>query len=1025
MKRLLFVLFFALLLVPVALWAMQDSPAARVEITGVNPADLPTIVVNAAVYDRLGQPIFALTADNFAISGPLAEQARIVSVENVTDDQLAFAVVLAIDTSSSMTGLPLDRAREAAIQFINSIGPNDPVAIITFDSNVELVQDYTTDKEVLLNAIESLQAGGKTALYRGVLEAVTKASESPTPRRAVIVLSDGADFGSISGVERGAALDEAIIRGVPVYTIGLGYGIDRTYLQETSGGTNARFNESPNPDQLISIYSDLASTLRSQYIITINADVPGDGSEYGLTLEVTIPDGTASADTTVRVPIIVPIVSLPDLPTEPITEPVTVTAEVQADDPITTAMFRLDGVAAGSFTEPPYTITLDPLTLRPGQHTLSFSATDESGGGVGQASGTFEVAALPSEVTIVGLPAGEIAEPQTVTLDVTGQTPATSAAFRIDDGEATVTEAPYLFTIDPAALAPGEHTLTVDVENEGGVTSTVTQPFRVAALPPQITISGLESQQEIGEPVEVTINATGQTPVSSVLVTVNNAVVADVPEAPATVTIDPAEFSPGRNLFTATVTLESGQSDAASVEVMVAALPPTITITGIQPGETLDENHTVTVEAGGQTPITGVTFALDGVEVATEQTAPYTFELDVLALAPGAHILTVTAANAGGQTTSADVAFMIAEAPSLTATASALPTGTPTATRTPLPTATLTVTADASATAEQAALIAGQATGTAEALAADAQATQNARATNAAATVEVSPTAPVQAAISSNATATARARSAQATSDARATANAMATDNAEATLGIEMTATLAAHASATQDAQATARAAALQATQDAQGTANALAEQATQDAAGTLAAAAEQATQQADDATATALAAATRAAAATTTQQAAALAADATTNAQATRDADATQNAAATATANAQATLDSQATRDAAATATANAQATLDADATLSAQVTAEPTAEATQAAPTGAPTAIAQVIASPTATESRTEETPNPTMTPIGTLTIETVPGATAASTDILPIILIVILLVIALIILFLFLRGRRTRNG
>lgn len=963
MKRLFLTLFFALLLVPVALWAMQDSPGERVEITGVNAADLPIIIINAAVYDRLGQPIFGLTADDFSISGPLAEQARIVSVENITDDQLAFAVVLAIDTSTSMEGLPLDRAKEAAAQFITSIGPNDPVAIITFDSNIELVQDYTTDKDMLISAIDSLRAGGKTALYRGVLEAVSKAAESPEPRRAVIVLSDGADFGSISGVERGAALDEGVIRGVPVYTIGIGYGIDRTYLRETAGGTNARFSESPNLDELVTIYGDLAATLRSQYIITLNADVPGDGTEYDLTVEVNTPGGTANTSTTVRVPIIVPIVSLPDLPTGPITEPVTVTADVRADDPIITAQFRLDGVAAGSFTEPPYMITLDPMRLRPGQHTLTFAATDESGGGVGQVSGAFEVAALPSTVTIVGLASGEIAEPQTVTLDVTGQTPVTSATFQIDEAEATVAEAPYLFTIDPAALAPGEHTLTVEVDNAGGATATVTQPFTVAALTPQISISGLESQQEISEPVEITVNATGQTPVSSVLVTINEEVVADVPEAPAAITIDPGQLTPGSNQLTATVTLESGQSDAASVEFMVTALPPTLTISGLQAGETLDENRTVTVEAGGQTAITSVTFALDGDEAAAEQTAPYTFELDVLALAPGAHILTVTAANAGGQTTSADVAFMVSDAPSLTATASAMPsqttppTNTPAPTRTPPPTAT--ITADTSATAVQAALTGEQATGTAESLVADEQATQNARAT----TDAITPTIQSQAAADTNVTATARARIALATADARATANAMATDNAEATLGIEMT--------ATQNAQV---------------------ERAIQEADETQAAAA-QATDRAA-ASATALAAA-----ATVTEQAAALAA------------------------NTQATLDALETQDAATTATANAQATLDADATL-AQATAELTEEATQAAPTSAPTAVAQANASPTATGSTTDETPEPTMTPIGTLTIETVPGATAASTDMLPIILIVIGIVILLLILFLILRSRRTRN-
>ncbi len=1099
MKRLFFALLSLLLLVPVALWAKQATPATRVEITGVNSANLPTIVVNAAVYDRLGQPIFGLTADNFTIAGPLAERARIVSVENISDDQLAFSVVLAIDTSSSMDGLPLDRAKEAAINFVNSIGPNDPVAILTFDSNVEVVQDYTTDKAALLSTIEALRAGGKTALYKGMLEAVTKAASSPSPRRAVIVLSDGAEYGNISGVERGAALQEAIIRGVPVYTIGVGYGFDRTYLQETSGGTNARFAESPTLDELVAIYGGLAATLRSQYIVTLNADVPGDGTEYGLTLAVTTPDGTASADTVVRVPILVPIVTLPDLPTEPITEPVTVTAEVRADDPITTAQFRLDGVVAGSFTEPPYSITLDPLRLRPGEHKLTFTATDASGGGIGQVNGTFTVAALPSSVTIVGLGTQPIAEPVTITLDVSGQTPATSAAFTIDGGEAVVTEAPYLFTIDPATLTPGEHTLTVDVTNVGGAVATVTQAFTAAALPPQITLSGLEAQQEISEPTEVTIEATGQTPVSSVVVTVNNVEITTAAQVPAVVTVNPAELQPGRNLLVATVTLESGQSEAASVEFIAAALPPEVTITGLQTGETLTENRTITVEAGGQTAITAVTFALDGQEVATETRAPYTFELDVLAIPPGGHILTATATNAGGQSASADVTFMISDAPSLTATASAQPSATPvptetaTWTETPAPTGTPTATLDTTALAAQEALLSEQATGTANAIGVIQQATSDAQGTLVAGTP---PTEESQASVNQAATTAAQAATnahatteARATDDARDAANAMATANALATQGVDLTASAEAlqsqnvqatanaqgtldarsaqstlnalNAQATQAARATSDALNVAATHDAQATTNALNlalatanAQATQNADATAQAQAAldimQATRNAEatanaratsDALATLNAAATRSAQATldtqatrdaqatldaaasaTTSAQAALDTQATRDAQATQDAQATLDAAATATANSQATRDTEATD---ATATANAQGTLDADATLMAQETAEPTEEPSQAAPTTEATAVAQVVASPTATGDRTDRTPSPTITPIGTLTIETVPGTTAASTDILPIVLVIIAIIVVLIILFLFLRGRRTRNG
>ncbi|NJM85514.1 MAG: VWA domain-containing protein, partial [Leptolyngbyaceae cyanobacterium RM2_2_21] len=93
---------------------------------------------------------------------------------------------------------------------------------------------YTTDKAQLLNVIDTLPFGGQTALYQAGADAVEIAARAPNPRRVVVLLSDGAEFGGISRAARGGALELAEIRGVPVYTIGLGFGIDQEDF--TSGG---------------------------------------------------------------------------------------------------------------------------------------------------------------------------------------------------------------------------------------------------------------------------------------------------------------------------------------------------------------------------------------------------------------------------------------------------------------------------------------------------------------------------------------------------------------------------------------------------------------------------------------------------------------------------------------------------------------------------------------------------------------------------------------------------------------------
>lgn len=663
------------------------------EVTGVNATSLPTVVINANVYDRVGQPVLGLTEENFSIFGELVDRARIVRVENITEDSLSFSVVLAIDTSSSMAGMPIERAKEAAISFVNSIGPNDPVAVVTFDTDERLIQDYTTDKTVLVNAISSLGFGGKTALYDAGVLAVDTAARSPEPRRAVIILSDGAEFGGRSSNERGAALSRALAEGVPVYTVGLGFGIDRTYLQELAGGTNGQFHESPTPDELLEIYNTLARTLRSQYIITLETDLAADGSTYQLGLRATRGEDIAAVSANVRAPVLVPIVSIPDLPIAAISEPTEITAEVIADDGVTQAEMLVNGVSVATFTEPPYTAVVDPVAFPPGPVDVTFTATD-SNGDTGTVTEFIEIAALPSQVTVNGLPEGELREPTEISVDVTGQTPPIITTYLID-GEVTPAEVlgPFNILLDPYQLAPGERILTAQVTNAGGVTTSVDSPLTVAALPPEgSVVLPAEPAQPYAEPVEIGIvTGRAQGGIRTIIARLNGTVLASAANRAETAfTIDPAALQPGTNTVEVVIRDVYGTETVLTQDIEIAALPPAVAFANLEIGETLSENRTVEVVASSvQTPITSVVYRLDGTEVLTQTEEPFTLDLDVVALGDGPHILSVEVTNAGGQSATAETAFTVA-----------LPTPTPVPTNTPVPPTATPVppTATASAT---------------------------------------------------------------------------------------------------------------------------------------------------------------------------------------------------------------------------------------------------------------------------------------------------------------------------------------
>lgn len=280
-----------LLAVP-ALSASAGPPGElRIEIVSVDDSAFPSVTAVVNVLDPANRPVIGLAADRIE-AAESGEPAAVTSVARATDVDLPIGVVLAIDVSGSMAGPSIDQARTAALAFLDTLGPADQAAVVAFSDAVQLVQPMTADRETLRAAIGSLQAGGNTALYQGVTEAIVRASQSGLPRRVVILLSDGEDFGGVSTVNRADSLNGAAFAGVPVYAIGLGASIDTPYLEQLAGATRGDLLIAPSPDDIAAGYALLAELLRSQYIVTVESTA--DPAEQVRALNITVTTDTAT-----------------------------------------------------------------------------------------------------------------------------------------------------------------------------------------------------------------------------------------------------------------------------------------------------------------------------------------------------------------------------------------------------------------------------------------------------------------------------------------------------------------------------------------------------------------------------------------------------------------------------------------------------------------------------------------------------------------------------------------------------------
>ena len=142
--------------------------------------------------------------------------------------------VVVIDRSGSMSGAPLEQVKAAVTTLFRLIGPEDRIAVVTFDSNVEVVLPLDRhDPATASSVIGSIRSGGSTNLSSGWLEGLRLLTTDPRPGavRRIITLTDGhANHGITTVEELAPIVGGARGQGVTSSFIGFDAGYDERFL---------------------------------------------------------------------------------------------------------------------------------------------------------------------------------------------------------------------------------------------------------------------------------------------------------------------------------------------------------------------------------------------------------------------------------------------------------------------------------------------------------------------------------------------------------------------------------------------------------------------------------------------------------------------------------------------------------------------------------------------------------------------------------------------------------------------------
>ncbi len=235
-----------LLLLAVA--ALQAPASSKLIVTVVEP--------------RSGKPVTDLKAADFIVLDDRTPR----TVEGAEFSAGMMDIMLLLDTS-----LVGEMVRPVADSLIERLQPKEQMAIVSFHSSADLIQDFTSSHELLRRAVASVRYGNTPRLLDAIYAAVDGGFQNTTFRRVVVILTTG--FEGASRVGEREVLKLARRNSVsifPVYVSGAERSMFEALARQTGGASfnlrDMRKTLTEGPGERI------FEVLRSHYTVTVQGN---------------------------------------------------------------------------------------------------------------------------------------------------------------------------------------------------------------------------------------------------------------------------------------------------------------------------------------------------------------------------------------------------------------------------------------------------------------------------------------------------------------------------------------------------------------------------------------------------------------------------------------------------------------------------------------------------------------------------------------------------------------------------------
>jgi VWFA-related protein len=296
--------------------AAPDLRRSRVEEDSVNPTaaakpshdpnasaddaiklNSSVVNLNVVVTDRSGKALANLKKEDFQP----AENGDPQRIEFFAPSTAPFNLVLLLDLSGSIQD-KLDMVKASALKFIDVIGPNDKVAVVTFTHEVRVISQLTNNRDLLRTRIQSIpRATSGTAFYEAMwFTVVDTLRGTEGQRNAIVVMTDGVDSSldryspaptRVSFNRLAGRLEESDVIVFPIYldteyeevferqqSTTEAYAMARSQLERIAELTGGQIFQAQEAKDLSGVYKQVAAALRTVYSVGYH---PTNGEKDG------------------------------------------------------------------------------------------------------------------------------------------------------------------------------------------------------------------------------------------------------------------------------------------------------------------------------------------------------------------------------------------------------------------------------------------------------------------------------------------------------------------------------------------------------------------------------------------------------------------------------------------------------------------------------------------------------------------------------------------------------------------------